>query len=779
MADERAPRSSEAGFDAVLATPRPTFEPAEAAAIAARTFGVAAVDARDLGSERDQTFLLLDPDGAGLAICKLSNAAEDPAVLDMEAAAVLHARRVDPDLPLAVPWLVLGATDDGPASRRAPVEGPAGTHHVRGYDLLPGRQRSDPRDLSDAALVAWGETTARLGRALRGFADPALLRTMLWDIQHALRTRELAPAIRDARQRALVERVLDRFEAVVAPAWPGLRAQAVHTDLTTDNALVDDAGRISGIVDFGDMAHSALLVDLAGALDSLLDERDGDEVFRATRLVLDGYQRITPLEPVELRLLGECVATRAAVTIAISSWRSAQGLEDPGFAERYNEKVARTAATLLDTGWDEVARRLGAEVPTRGAARTLVDRRRAALGPALEDLSYVEPIHMVEAAGVWMTDVDGRRYLDAYNNVPCVGHGHPRVTEAVARQARRLNTNLRYLHESAIVLAERLIATCPPGLDTVFFVNSGSEANDLAWRLATTATGRHGGLCTDFAYHGISDAIAALTPETWPGGRAPAHVATWRPPDRLAGTDLDGGAFQAAIDELDARGTPLAAVILDGVLTSDGYPAVDADLAETWLGATRRAGALWIADEVQGGHGRTGDAMWSFGHLGLIPDIVTIGKPMGNGHPVGAVITRREIAQAFADQTVFFSTFGGNPVAMAASLAVLDVIEDERVLERTEGAGEALRAAIQEAVAGHDAVREVRGVGLAVGVACRDDATARAVKEGMRSRGVLVGSSGRHGDVLKVRPPLAFTVDEVPIVAAALAESLEAVSRPA
>ena len=163
MADHRAPTSTRAGFDAVLATPRPAFQPAEAAAIAARTFGVAAVGARDLGSERDQTFLLLDAGGAGLAICKLSNTAEDPSVLDMEAAAVLHAQRVDPGLPLAVPWLVLGATDDGPASRRAPVEGPTGTHHVRGYDLLPGRQRSDPRDLSDAALVAWGETTARLG----------------------------------------------------------------------------------------------------------------------------------------------------------------------------------------------------------------------------------------------------------------------------------------------------------------------------------------------------------------------------------------------------------------------------------------------------------------------------------------------------------------------------------------------------------------------------------------------------------------------------------------
>ncbi len=412
-----------------------------------------------------------------------------------------------------------------------------------------------------------------------------------------------------------------------------------------------------------------------------------------------------PLEPLELRLLGELLATRAAVTITISSWRAARGLEEPVFATRYNASVAETIETILTVGWDETARRFGAEVPWAASIPTLVARRGAALGPALETLSYDEPIRMVEASGVWMTDVDGRRYLDAYNNVPVVGHGHPRVTEAIARQARRLNTNLRYLHDTSIELAERLIATCPPGLDTVFFVNSGSEANDLAWRLATTATGRRGGLCTDFAYHGISEAIAAVTPETWPGGRAPEHVATWTPPDLRRGTDLDGAGFSAAIATLESRGIPPAAVILDGLLTSDGYPSVDPDLAETWLGAAHRAGALWIADEVQGGHGRTGTDLWSFEHLGLIPDIVTIGKPMGNGHPVGAVITRREIAEAFADETVFFSTFGGNPVAMAAALAVLDVIDDERIVARAANTGRALQNAIAAATRGRPGCR--------------------------------------------------------------------------
>ncbi len=527
------------------------------------------------------------------------------------------------------------------------------------------------------------------------------------------------------------------------------------------------------------MSHSALIIDIASVLDSLLNDRSADDVFRVARLVLDGYQRITPLEPLELRLLGEVVAARAAVTIAISSWRADRGLEDGTFAERYNEAVERTISTLLDAGWDRVAHELGASSPgggTRSDHSGLAARRTRVMGPALEPLTYERPIHLASAQGVWMTDVDGRRYLDAYNNVPCVGHGHPRVTEAISRQSRQLNTNMRYLHADAIELAERLVATCPPGLDTVFLVNSGSEANDLAWRLATAFTGRRGGLCTQHAYHGISDAMAALSPETWPGRSLPDHVETWPVPDRARGAHLDAGPFEAALERLRGRGFALAATILDGVLTSDGYPTLPAGLAEAWLAATQATGGLWIADEVQGGHGRTGEAMWSFQTAGITPDIVTLGKPMGNGHPVGAVITRHEIARRFADETVFFSTFGGNPVSVAASLAVLDVLEDERVLERTLVAGATLRDAIRDLAGRQPAILDVRGLGLAIGVEFADGTIASAVKEGLRERGVLVGTSGRLGTVLKVRPPLAFTAAEVPVFAEALEATLDSIS---
>jgi 4-aminobutyrate aminotransferase-like enzyme/Ser/Thr protein kinase RdoA (MazF antagonist) len=760
-------------LDPVLSAPTPDVDERTIIEIAARDFGVDAQAVRDLGSERDRTFLLLAGAERPIGVLKVSNAAESAATLDMEALAVLHAARTDPGLPLALPRRTPGADGTGADTLRTSVELRGAAHHVRLYDLLPGRRRVDARELADPALVAWGETGARLGRALRGFSHPAAHRSMLWDIQHAARTRSMLDDIVDPSHRDLVARVLDRFDEVVAPAWPTLRMQIVHTDLTTDNALTDPDGLISGIVDFGDMCHTALITDIAGMLESLVNGRTGDDLFRVIRLFLDGYQRVTALEPMELDLVGEVVATRAAVTIAISSWRSAGGLEDPTFARRYNDAAAATIDTILTTGWRGVARRLGSGSSV-DAEPDLRARRAAVLGPALEPLTYDMPIEMASASGVWMTGTDGRRYLDAYNNVPSVGHAHPRITEAISRQSRRLNTNLRYLHPDAVRLAERLVASCPSGLDTVLFVNSGSEANDLAWRLATTATGQTGGLCTADAYHGISAAIAPLSPETWPAARAPGHVETWPVFGLRGAAATDPAPFESAVARLGERGHRPAAAILDGVLTSDGYPTIEPDLVRAWVDRTHRAGGLWIADEVQGGHGRTGLAMWSFERFGIEPDIVTLGKPMGNGHPIGAVITRRSIVQAFADETVFFSTFGGNPVSMAAGLAVLDVIDDERIIERTRVVGAALVDSIRAEVDGHPAVIEIRGVGLAIGVEFADAESARSVREGMRARGVLVGTCGHDGQVLKVRPPLALTLKEVPLVASALGAAVTA-----
>ena len=415
--------------------------------------------------------------------------------------------------------------------------------------------------------------------------------------------------IRDPDRRAAVAEVLDRFEAVVVPALADCCAPSAstRTSPSTTPSSTTTAGS-PGIVDFGDMSYSALAVDIASVIDSLANGRDGDELFRVSRLVIDGYQRVTPLEPIELRLMGEL--HRGAL----------RGDDrDPGLARgpRPGGRRVRRALHGLGRGDrpDDPRHRLGRGRPGgsvrpggRPTSASLAARREAVLGPALEPLTYEHPIHMASARGVWMTDVDGRRYLDAYNNVPCVGHSHPRVAEATARQARLLNTNMRYLHASAIELAERLVATCPPGLDTVLFVNSGSEANDLAWRMATTWTGNHGWPVHDPRLPRHLGGERRPVPGELGGPDRPANIETWAPPDTYRGTNGDTAGFAAAIERLAARGIAPAATILDGVLTSDGFYDLDPAYVAELVRLTRAAGGLWIADEVQGGHGRTGSS---------------------------------------------------------------------------------------------------------------------------------------------------------------------------
>jgi 4-aminobutyrate aminotransferase-like enzyme len=303
------------------------------------------------------------------------------------------------------------------------------------------------------------------------------------------------------------------------------------------------------------------------------------------------------------------------------------------------------------------------------------------------------------------------------------------------------------------------------GLDTVMLVNSGSEANDLAWRIATDVTGRRGAIVTDHAYHGVTAAIAELSPEEWPPGHRPRHVARIAPPG--SGADLDEE-LDRALAELDALGV----VFLDGALTSDGVFTPVADELRRLVERTHAAGGLYVADEVQAGHGRTGDHLWSFAAHGIAPDVVTLGKPMGNGYPVAAVVTRRELAERFPYAGRTFSTFGGNPVAARAALAVLDVITDERLVERASHVGDRLRAEIR-ALAKPDVVA-VRGRGLITGVELSSAELARRVVDALRADGVLVGRTGRREDVLKIRPPLVFGAAHTDLLVAALDRALPA-----
>ncbi len=768
----------------VLDVAPPTLTPDDAEEVARTAFGVEST-AEPLVSERDQNFRLTDASSAAWVL-KVSNAAEDRGVVEMEVAAVERIRRVDPALsvPVARPAL------DGSPIATADVNGT--THLVRLLPLLPGRN-AEPHELDDAAIERIGGAVARIGRALRGFFHPAAGRTIWWDQQHLLELARRVSIDEAPDRRALLGEVLARFDAHVTPALPALRAQLIHNDVTLDNLLLDGDHQVTGIIDFGDMAHTALVLDIPATLQSLV--RGRTDLFDVTNAFLAGYASVMPLEEAEGRLLGDLLAGRMAQTILISAWRMPQHPDN-----EYIRGWARPAWELLEQmetiGFDEVSRRMAAiaRAPIRRqrSSDELLDRRRRVLGTALESLSYRTPLHLVRGAGAWMEAADGRRYLDAYNNVPVVGHSHPRVVEAIARQAATLNTNTRYVHEHVVSLAERLLALVPDGLDPVLVVNSGSEANDLAWRLATTWTGADAGIATAWGYHGVTHAIADVSASEWPRGETPAGVEAYPAPDTYRGRYADADdpvavahdELRAAVARLAGRGRRPAALFVDSTFTADGIFAPSPSVVAAIVGAARDAGALFVADEVQSGHGRTGK-WWGFSRWGVTPDIVTLGKPMGNGHPVAAVITRSEIVDRFGAETTFFSTFGGNPVACAAALAVLDVLEDDGLIPRAAAVGDELRSRLSGLAATHPAIGDVRGRGLMTGVELvRDPATrqpdpdlAARVKDEMAERGVLIGTTGRLKNVLKIRPPLCITADEAGIIVATLDEVLAEAGR--
>jgi len=400
----------------------------------------------------------------------------------------------------------------------------------------------------------------------------------------------------------------------------------------------------------------------------------------------------------------------------------------------------------------------------------LVSRRASAMGNAYR-LFYRDPLELVRGLGAHVWDRDGNEYLDVYNNVPSAGHAHPRIVAAIAEQAARLNTHTRYLDEATIAYSEDLLSTFPEHLQNVMFTNSGSEANDLALRIAKAATGGQGVIVTRNAYHGVTTEIAAISPSLGGIGSLAPWVRMIDAPGGgggSSGVDL-GAQTVAAIAELAAAGIQPAALIVDTIFASDGvFP--DAAGLPAAVAAIRAAGGLFIADEVQPGFGRLGrlkpdggaqvGSLWGFARHGVDPDLVTLGKPMGNGHPVAAVVARRELVDAFAARGRYFATFGGNTVSIAAAQATLDVVRDEGLPEHAAAVGGWLLAALREL--DDPRIGAVRGAGLFLGVdlvdsaGAPDEPLALDIVNALRERRILLAASGPDNHTLKIRPPLVF-----------------------
>ncbi|GAA3062158.1 MULTISPECIES: aspartate aminotransferase family protein [Actinomycetes] len=424
------------------------------------------------------------------------------------------------------------------------------------------------------------------------------------------------------------------------------------------------------------------------------------------------------------------------------------------------------------------------------ATAALLRRRRDTLGPH-SPLFYEEPLHLASGAGVWLTAADGTEYLDGYNNVPHVGHANPRVQQAICDQAGRLNVHTRYLQDRVVEYAERLLATFDTDLDRLFLTNSGSEANELALRLATQHTGARGVLVTDFSYHGNTRSLAELTTGLAVGEEFGDHVRAFHVPDTVTATGVDprsllessAAQLDAALGSLQEAGHGVAALLVDPLFSTEGMPEPPDGWTQMLGEKVRAAGGLVIADEVQSGFGRLGGAMWGHQAVGLDPDLVTMGKPMGNGHPMGGVVTTAELLDEFGRRNMYFNTFAGNPVSSAAGLAVLEEMEDRRLMAHAAELGARVHRQLEEIASGTARISARRGSGLFFGLEIIDDdgspdarATKRLVEE-MKRRRLLISRIGPQDNVLKIRPPMVIEDHEAQLLLEGLAESVATVLR--
>ena len=428
----------------------------------------------------------------------------------------------------------------------------------------------------------------------------------------------------------------------------------------------------------------------------------------------------------------------------------------------------------------------------------LIARRNSTIGP-YSPLFYSEPLQFVSAKGVWITEANGDRYLDGYNNVPHVGHANDRVVRALSEQAATLNIHTRYLNERIYDYSEQLLATFDsttddpaigstasnrPALDRVFYGNSGSEANELALRIARQHTGATGLIVSDFSYHGTTISLAEMTTGLTTREPLGDHVRAIRIPDLDQDTRPEAEILAETLTQLDAAiaslqeaGFGVSACLFDPLFSTEGMPRLPKGLIEGITQRVRAAGGLVIADEVQSGFGRTGTHMWGHAFAGMVPDLVTMGKPMGNGHPMSAVVTSEAILDEFGSQNMFFNTFAGNPVSAAVGEAVLQEMAAEQLMARAHTLGAEARTALDGFEQQYDFVRAAKGAGMFLGLDFAIDGVpaphiAKQVVEGMKARHVLISRIGPNDNVLKVRPPLAFGKEELPILLSALQETL-------
>jgi 4-aminobutyrate aminotransferase-like enzyme/Ser/Thr protein kinase RdoA (MazF antagonist) len=742
--------------------------------------------AEPLAGEVDRNFLLVT-DSGDRWVLKVSRENTDPLGLEyqIEVMSFLESSRVAHFVQRPL------ATSDG--RFLLPYDPPGGSRcWVRVLSFLDGSPLVNFRERPPALLEEIGRTLARLDLALRDFDHQGAHRDHPWNMERSHDLLCHSKLITDSARREQVERHLERFEDQVLPRLEELEHGVVHNDANDHNLLIrngaDNRPVLAGVIDFGDSRYTVTVAELAIAIAYLM--LDQEYPLTTAALVTRGYSSVRPLTTTEQGLLFDLILARLCASVLMA----ARGLHfEP--ENQYLQISAQPVWRLLERMFmldpDEATRTFEdacatSPTPIRNADE-IVAVRRQHLGFNLS-ISYSAPLKIVRGEGQYLFDDTGHRYLDLVNNVCHVGHCHPQVVAAAQIQMAELNTNSRYLHDNLAEYALRLAGAMPDPLEVCFFVNSGTEANDLALRLARAHTGSKEIIVIDHAYHGHSPSLIEISPYKCegPGGEGLAgHAHKVSMPDTYRGPyrGSDAGERYAeevrtTIHEMEASERRLGAFIAETLISCGGQIIPPPGFLSAATDAVRAAGGVHIADEVQVGFGRVGTHFWAFESQDVVPDIVTLGKPIGNGHPMAAVVTTREIAASFDTGMEFFSTFGGNPVSCAVGLAVLDVIEQEDLQHHALRIGARMLDGLRELQTRHRLIGDVRGLGLFIGVELvRDrvslepaDTEASRIIDAMKERGFLLSTDGPYHNVLKIKPPMVIQAHDVDELLAALDE---------
>ncbi len=732
--------------------------------------------------------LVLSTDEGKKYIVKIANTGEAKIELAMQNEAIVHLTHKN----LPVPQVISNGVNN--MITELPTEEGV-IFYLRVLTYLEGNFYSDitkvAPDTATELVTDLGRFIAKTVQALSNFEHVGAYRYLEWDLAYGYGICQLKKhhLSNDKEQAQLVDHFLALYHSQTLPILAKLPKSIIHNDANDMNLLVDDkyqASKITGLIDFGDMVFTHTINELAiTAAYALMNQ---ENPITALKSLVSAYHQIKPLTDDELAVLTSLIALRLCVSVC----NSAQGIkENP--ENDYLLVSAKPAWQLLQqlkelqpyTVLCQLRLACGLVVDQGKSKEDIIDYRKKHLGKSLS-LSYQQPLKIVRGQGAYLFDEQGTPYLDMVNNVCHVGHCHPKVVAAGQEQLAKLNTNTRYLHDNLVNFSEQLLATMPDELSVCMLVNSGSEANELAFRLAKCYAKSKGLnaqelLVVDGAYHGNTNACIEASPYKFdgPGGEgAKPYVHKVTLPDPYQGeylgygkdaADAYGKSITEVINRLADEGKKPYAFICESlqgvagqIIMPDGY------LTNVYQ-QVRAAGGVCIADEVQVGFGRVGSHMWAFETQDVVPDIVTLGKPIGNGHPMAAVITTPAIADAFVTGMEYFNTFGGNPVSCAIGSAVLAVIKEDKLQENALDTGSYFQHQLKILQQAHELIGDVRGLGLFIGVELVEDrknkkpATEKSAQliEFLKENQVLLSTEGPYYNVLKIKPPLVFSKDDV------------------